>query len=119
VERYEQKYHNTILLFILFFETQSLLDSLNEVHLFALSYIYLPRINEALNVFTEGWNHYRIRTAHNRSPHQLFVSGMLQLHSSGSTALDFFSAVDNTYGIDSSDTFSCQMKMMYLYPNLS
>ena len=97
--------HYTIVCFI-FLEIQSLLDLLNEVHLFALSYIYLPRINRALNVFREGWNHHRIRTAHNRLPHQLFVSGMLQLHSSGNTALDFFSAVDNTYGIDFSDALS-------------
>ena len=72
-----------------FLEIQSLLDPLNEVHLFALSYIYLPRINRALNVFREGWNHHRIRTAHNRSPHQLFIS-----------------AVDNTYRIDFSDALS-------------
>ena len=76
------------------------------IYVFTLSYIYLPRINRALNVFREGWNHHRIRTAHNRSPHQLFVSGMLQLHSSGNTALDFFSAIDNTYGIYFSDALS-------------
>ena len=57
-------------------------------------------------MFREGWNHHRIRTAHNRSPHQLFVAGMLQLHSSGNTALDFFSAVDDTYGIDFGDALS-------------
>ena len=99
-----------------FLETQSLLDPLNEVHLFALSYIYLPRINRALNVFTEGWNHHRIRTAHNRSPHQLFVSGMLQLHSSGNTASDLFSAVDNSYGIDFSDDISLSEENSVVVP---
>ena len=99
-----------------FLEIQSLLDPLNEVHLFALSYIYLPRVNRALNVFTEGWNHHGIRTAHNHSPYQLFVSGMLQLHSSGNTALDFFSTVDNNYGIDLSDGLSLSEENSVIVP---
>ena len=74
--------------------------------IYLLCHTFTYQESRALNVFREGWNHHRIRTAHNRSPHQLFVSGMLQLHSSGNTALDFFSAVDNTYGIYFSDPLS-------------
>ena len=47
-----------------------------------------------------GWNHHPIRTAHNKSPHQLFTAGMLILRHSGLIALDFFNQVDSTYGID-------------------
>ena len=99
MDGHAQNCHNTILSFILFLEIHSLLDSLNEVHLFALSYIYLPRINSVLNVFTEEWNHHGIREAHNHSLYHLFVSVMLQLHSSGITALDFLFTFENNYGI--------------------
>jgi hypothetical protein len=85
-------------------EQQGILNPLDNVHLFCLHYIYLPRINRALEMFREGWNHHGIRTASHRSPHQLFVEGVLRLHASGLTALDFLTAVDETYGID--ETFA-------------
>ena len=46
-----------------YLEQQGLLDPLNEIHLFALHYIFIPRINEALKLFRDGWNHHGIRTA--------------------------------------------------------
>ena len=72
----------------------------NEVHLFALHYIYLPRVNAALRVFLEGWNNHSVRTAHHYSPRQLFVHGCLQLRTSGLTAMDLFDVVDDSYGVD-------------------
>ena len=83
-----------------FLENQGLLDPLNEVHIFALHYVYLPRINRALTLFKQGWNHHGIRTASHHSPHQLFVSGALRLHSSNLHAIDFFSDVGEDYGVD-------------------
>ncbi len=41
-----------------------------------------------------------MRTAHNKSPHQLFTAGLLLLQHSQLTALDFFEDVDSAYGID-------------------
>ena len=81
-----------------FLEQSDLLDALNEMHLFALRYVYTPRINQPLKVFQEGWNHHGTRTASHLSPHQLFVRGSLQLHSSGLSALDFFEIVGHDYG---------------------
>ena len=81
-----------------FMEQQGLLDPLNEIHLFALHYVYLPRINRALEIFREGWNHHGIRTAQHHSPYQLFVEGILRLHASGLDALDFLQQVNNSYG---------------------
>ena len=46
-----------------------------------------------------GWNHHLIRTAH-KSPHQLFIAGLLILRHSQLIALDFFDHVDSTYSID-------------------
>ena len=47
-----------------------------------------------------GWNHHPLRTTHNKSPHQLFTTGMLILQHSSLIALDFFDHVDSTYGTD-------------------
>ena len=83
-----------------FLEEQQLLDPLNEIHLFCLHYVFLPRINNALKTFREGWNCHQVRTASHLSPQQMFVQGSLQLHGSGLVSLDFLQAVDDSYGID-------------------
>ena len=83
-----------------FMEQQGILDPLDQFHRFCLQYVYKPRINRALDIFREGWNHHGIRTAHHHSPHQLFVAGILQLHSSGLTALDLLDPIDDSYGVD-------------------
>ena len=57
-----------------FLESQELLDPLKEVHVLALHYVDLPRINRALTIYRQGWNHRGIETAQHQSPHQLFVT---------------------------------------------
>ena len=89
-----------------FFEHHGLLDPLNEVHLYSLHYVYLPCINTAISIFHDGWNNHGLRTMHNSSPHQLFVSGALRLYHSGLAALDFFNDVDDSYGIDEEEEIS-------------
>jgi len=79
-------------------EQHDLLNPLNEKHLFALHYIFLPQINRSLIQFVDSWNHHPIR-AHHKSPHQLFTSGLLYLRNSGLTALDLFEDADSTYGM--------------------
>ena len=86
-----------------FLEQHGLLDPLNELHIFALHYIFIPRINRALEAFQNGWNHHGMRTVSNLSPYQQFVRGKLELHSSGLTALDFFRNVDADYGVSIED----------------
>ncbi len=87
-----------------FLEHQGLLDPLSEQHLYALTYVYLPRINRSLEAFIEGWNNHGIRTMRHLSPRQLFVSGALQLRNSGLVAIDFFDTVQPDYGVDHEDT---------------
>ena len=91
-----------------FLEHQEALDPLNEQHLFALHYVYLPRINRALSMFRESWNHHSIRTTRHKSPQQLFTEGVLHLHNSGLDALDFLEDVDDSYGIDDDLSTSVQ-----------
>lgn len=107
IERLWRDVHRsvTILYYRLFYflESQQLLDPLNEIHLYALHYVYLPRIGRALDIFREGWNHHSIRTENNVTPHQLYARGTLSMHSSGLSALDFLGDVDETYGVDDVD----------------
>lgn len=88
-----------------FMEQQEILDPLNNHHLFSLHFVYLPRINKALEIFREGWNHHQIRTAQHRTPHQIFVEGILCLHSGNLSALDILQPVDN-YGIETDEILS-------------
>ena len=104
IERLWKDMHSCVtgLYYRLFYymEDQGLLSPLNEKHMYALHYVFLPRINRSLHHFANGWNHHPIRTTHNKSPHQLFNAGMLLLRHSGLTAMDYFDDVDNDYGID-------------------
>lgn len=68
-------------------------------HLFALHLIYLPRIKQSSNIFHEGWNDHGLRTVHNMSLCQLFVSGALHLRESGLASLDFFDQVNLIMGL--------------------
>ena len=47
-----------------FLEHHGLLDPLNEVDIYSLHYVYLPRINTAISVFRDGWNNHGLRTMH-------------------------------------------------------
>ena len=57
-------------------ENTFILDPGNDVHIFCLHYVYLPRINESLRVFAEGWNNHPLSSQSNLSPLQLWVSGL-------------------------------------------
>lgn len=103
IERLWRDMHRCVtqLFYRLFYhlEYHNQLDPLNEAHLAAIHYIFLPRINLSLKHFKEGWNSHSVRTEHNHSPHQLFVSGVLRLHRQGLVAIDFLENVDDSYGI--------------------
>lgn len=58
-------------------ENEGLLDIGNDVHLFALRYVFKERINSSLKVFA-GWNHHPLSTEGNMSPAQLWVWGLRQ-----------------------------------------
>ena len=78
-----------------YLEARGYLDPINEIHLYSLHYVFLPRINNSLQQFQDGWNHHGIRTAGHRSPYQIFTAGALQLQRSGLVGLDFFMNVDD------------------------
>ena len=107
IERLWRDLHSgvTKLFYRLFYylEEHELLDPSDELQLYALHYVYVPRINKAFDEFRSAWNHHRIRTAHNKSPQQLFIAGLLILQHSRLVAMDYFESVDDSYGIDEDD----------------
>jgi hypothetical protein len=54
-------------------ETELGLNPDDSVHLFALHYVFLPRINQRLGEFIGSWNRHPISTASNRSPRQMWL----------------------------------------------
>ena len=58
-------------------EAEGLLDPINEVDLFCLHYVFIPRINKSLSDFQGGWNSHSLSTEANRTPMQLYVEGLL------------------------------------------
>lgn len=104
VERFWRDMHRcvTVLYYRLFYflEYQNMLNPVDEIHLFSLQYVYLPRLNRSLKSFAGGWNSHSLRTEHGHSPRQLFTAGLLLMQRSGLTALDFFDPVnEEEYGV--------------------
>ena len=59
-------------------EEVGLLDPASEVDVCALHFVYLPIIQSQVDMFREAWCNHPLRTAHNRTPHQLWILGMAQ-----------------------------------------
>ena len=84
-----------------YFEQCNLLDPLSEIDLYALHYVYCSRINSAFAEFVTQYNHHPMRTAHNRSPIQLFCEGAI-MHSTytGARSVLLGEVPDDNYGVD-------------------
>lgn len=58
-------------------EDNRLLCPNDELDLFALHYVFLPRINAHLDTFSQAYSRHRLRTETNYSPVQLWLQCML------------------------------------------
>ncbi len=58
-----------------YMEESGLLNIDNPSHLFALHYVYIPRINECLHQFASAWNSHPLSSVGNLSPNQLWLTG--------------------------------------------
>lgn len=81
-----------------------MLDPDNNIHIYCLQGVYVPRINKSLQEFKDHYNHHPMRSMNSRSPYQMFIEGMIANRSSGYTAVaNFFSGdsiIDmNSYGV--------------------
>ena len=76
-------------------EAEQVLNTDNEVDMFCLHVVFLPRINKSLAEFQGSWNNHSLSTEGNMSPLQLCVLGLLSSHqpanppSTGAPSLDF------------------------------
>lgn len=59
-----------------YLEEKLVLDVNNPTHIWALQFVYLPRINKALQVLKDGWNAHPIFTKHDKIPNQLWILGI-------------------------------------------
>ena len=74
-------------------EDSGLLDIDNEVHMYTLHYIFIPRINNSLDKFSNSRNNHGISTESNMSPLQLWISGLAQ----SGTTIDEVTSVNYNY----------------------
>ena len=61
-------------------ENNYILDVDDEVHMFCLNYIFLPRINTSLKMFAAAWNNHPLSSEGNLSPNQLWIAGLARSH---------------------------------------
>jgi len=67
-------------------EGVGLLDPTNEIHLFCLHFVYIPRISRHLSEFSQGWNNHGLSTERSKIPIQLWISGMFDMANSNHRA---------------------------------
>lgn len=59
-----------------YLEEVGLLDVDNEIHMYSLHYVYLPKINLSLDSFKEAWNRHPLQSERSLSPLQLWTRGL-------------------------------------------
>lgn len=92
-----QRYRNIFY----FLENEQLLDPLDESDLYALHFVYLPRINWALQELERDWAFHPLSTADNKSPRQLWHLGMTNLLNTDPESLEAAEISNwDDYGID-------------------
>ncbi len=98
-------------------EEEECLDPLNEVDMYCLHYVFMPRVNRTLQSFVDSWNNHSLSTEHNLTPNQLFIRGAIQQRmvpqcSSSSSRGPFtapLSSVSNHVGVPRIAFFPCTL----------
>ena len=94
----------------LYMEEKRILDRNSIIDLFALHYIYQPRIQASLDEFKEGWNHHPVSTEKHSSLYEIRVMGIMDLRYESSRRVLFYIELNgmnvNEFGIDPDMTFN-------------
>lgn len=61
-----------------FMQNCDILDATNEIHIWALHFVFLPRINTCLYEFVSQWNNHSLSSVQGKTPMQLWHSGMIR-----------------------------------------
>ena len=74
----------------------------DNVDLFSLHYVFLPRINKHFHIFATSWNDHPIRTVRNKTPNKLWIMGSIEEGRSVANSSDAQLPLQNweDYGID-------------------
>ena len=56
-------------------EDEHLLDPNDDMHLYCLHLVFMPRINRHLELWREAWNHHPMSSVSNKTPLQSWVEG--------------------------------------------
>lgn len=82
-----------------FLEMEGILYPTDDKHLWALHYVYFPRINRSLDIFLNQWNNHKIRTEHHKTPLMLFYEGVIRLRNSAHIAIRelFYNSMDEAH----------------------
>ena len=87
----------------IYLENEHLLDPLDELQLWCLHKVYIPRINQSLEVFHQQMNNHPVRIEQNFTPNQLFIQGVLANESTTRSMLE--DVVDpSQYGVEDAGT---------------
>ncbi|GBB97623.1 hypothetical protein RclHR1_03020001 [Rhizophagus clarus] len=81
----------------MYLEDRNELNIDNNIYMFCLHYVFLPRINKSLKEWKSTWNNHKISTEGHLSPIQLYTQGMLQC---GYRGMEDNNINPNEYGID-------------------
>ena len=85
---------------------QFLSHPLNEMHLFALHHVCLPRVNKVLAEFTQDWNFHPLESVNNQSLQQLYYSGITLFSIVNPTSPEIFNLSNwDDYGINDDSFF--------------
>lgn len=79
-------------------EREGVLDAVNEVDLFCLHYVFLPRIDRSLTEFRDSWNNHALSSEGSRTPYQLLFEGLHHVLSHSDYSLP--SADDTAIDVD-------------------
>ena len=60
-----------------YMEDSDILDPSSDMDLFCLHYVFVPRINNHLDICREGWIRHKMSSARERTPLQLFIEGLI------------------------------------------
>ena len=82
-------------------EDNGLLDICSEKDLFAIQFVFLPRINKQLTQFACAWNRHPLRTENGLTPLQLWNRGLLSTSSEFQEEIASGLSVNDDYGVDS------------------
>ena len=66
-------------------ESDQVLDSDNDVDIFCLHEVFVPRINKSLTEFVLSWHNHPISSENNMTPLQLFYTGLLEVEEEDSS----------------------------------